>query len=81
MLEFIYEGELHHANVIEYRHSPAVYYVNLIKAHHLRPRKLIFEEVKDKIELSEDSLPARKELVEAIRMKIEEYLEKNARLR
>ena len=81
MLEFIYEGELYHANVIEYRHSPAVYYVSLINAPHLRPRKLIFEEVKDRIELSEDSLPARKELVEAIRMKIEEYLEKNARLR
>ena len=81
MLEFIYEGEQYHANVIEYRQSPAVYYVNLINAPHLRPRKLIFEEVKDRIELSEDSLPARKELVEAIRMKIEEYLEKNARLR
>jgi hypothetical protein len=80
MLEFIYEGEQYHANVIEYRHSPAVYYVNLINAPHLRPRKLIFEEVKDRIELSEDSLPARKELVEAIRMKIEEYIEKNARL-
>ena len=81
MLEFIYEGERFHANVIEYRHSAPVYYVNLINASHLRPRKLIFEEVKGRIELSEDSMPARKELVEAIRMKIEEYLEKNARLR
>jgi hypothetical protein len=41
MLEFIYEGERYHANVIEYRYSPAVYYVNLINASHLRPRNLI----------------------------------------
>ena len=72
MLEFKYEGERFFANVIEYRHSPAVYFVNLINAPHLRPRRLIFETVGDKIELSPDSQPARKELVEAICRGIEQ---------
>ena len=75
MLEFVYEGERYHANVIEYRHSPAIYYVNLINATHLRPRKLILEEVKGRIELSEDSLPARQQLVDAIKKGIEEYVQ------
>ena len=74
MLEFVYEGERYHANVIEYRHSPAIYYVNLINAPHLRPRKLILEDVKGGIELSEDSLPARQQLVDAIKKEIEEYV-------
>ena len=52
MLEFKYAGERFFANVIEHKHSPAIYYVNLINAPHLRPRKLIFETVDDKIELS-----------------------------
>ena len=77
MLEFRYEGEWFHANVIEHRHSPVVYYVNLINAPHLRPRKLILEEVKGRIELSEDSLPARQELVDVITRKIEEYVRNN----
>ena len=77
MLEFYYEGERYHANVIEYRHSPAVFYVNLINAPHLRPRKIILEDVNGKIELSPDSLPVRNELVQAIRGKIEEYLANN----
>ena len=75
MLEFNYEGERYFANVIEYRHSPAVYYVNLINATHLRPRRMIFEEVGNKIELSPDSLPVRENLVKAIVAKIEEHLE------
>ena len=74
MLEFNYEGERFYANVIEHRHSPAVYYVSLINAPHLRPRKMIFEEVSGKIELSQDSLPVRKELVKAIVGKIEDHL-------
>jgi len=78
MLEFNYEGERYFANVIEYRHSPAVYYVNLINATHLRPRKMIFEEINGAIELSPDSLPVRKELVNAIVGKIEEHLENPA---
>ena len=75
MLEFNYEGERYFANVIEYRHSPAVYYVNLINATHLRPRRMIFEEVGNKIELSPDSMPVRENLVKAIVAKIEEHLE------
>jgi hypothetical protein len=77
MLEFKYEGERFFANVIEYRHSPAVYFVNLINAPHLRPRRLIFETVNDKIELSPDSKPARKELVEAICHGIEESVKEH----
>ena len=72
MLEFHYEGERFFANVMEYRHSPAVYYVSFINAPHLRPRKLILEEVNGKIQLSVDSLPAKKELVDIIARKIEE---------
>jgi hypothetical protein len=74
MLEFNYEGERFHANVIEYRHSPAVFYVNLINATHIRPRKMILEEVDGKIELSPDSLPANKVLVKALTKGIEEFL-------
>jgi hypothetical protein len=74
MLEFNYEGERYFANVIEYRHSPAVYYVNLINAPHMRPRKLILEDVEGGIELSPDSLPARKGFVEVIARKIGEYV-------
>jgi hypothetical protein len=77
MLEFNYEGERYHANVIEYRQSPAIFYVNLINAPHLRPRKLIFEEVEDRIELSPDSVAGRPELVKAICGKIEEYIKTN----
>jgi len=78
MLEFNYEGERYFANVIEYRHSPAIYYVNLINAPHLRPRKLILEETDGKIELSPDSLPARKELVNTIIAKIEDNVRNNS---
>jgi len=77
MLEFNYEGERFFANVIEYRHSPAVYYVNLINAPHVRPRKLILEDVDGRVELSPDSLPARKGLVDTISRKIEEYVRQN----
>jgi len=77
MLEFNYEGERFFANVIEYRHSPAIYYVNLINAPHLRPRKLIMEDMNGRVELSPDSLPARKELVDTISQKIEEYVRNN----
>ena len=77
MLEFTYAGERFFANVIEYRHSPAVFYVNLINAPHLRPRKLIFDTIDGKIELSADSQPARKELVEAICKGISEYIKNN----
>ena len=77
MLEFKYAGERFFANVIEHKHSPAIYYVNLINAPHLRPRKLIFETVDEKIELSQDSLPARPELVEAICKGIEEFVKHN----
>jgi len=79
MLEFNYEGERYFANVIEYRHSPAVYYVNLINAAHIRPRKLILEEVDGKIKLSQDSLPARKALVDSITKRIEEFLQQEAK--
>jgi hypothetical protein len=79
MLEFNYEGERYFANVIEYRHSPAVYYVNLINAAHIRPRKLILEEVDGKIKLSQDSLPARKALVDSITKRIEEYIQQGAK--
>ena len=79
MLEFNYEGERFFANVIEYRHSPAVYYVNLINAPHIRPRKLILEDANGRVELSQDSLPARKELVETIARKIEDYVKKNGK--
>ena len=79
MLEFNYEGERYFANVIEYRHSPAVYYVNLINAAHIRPRKLILEEVDGKIKLSQDSLPARKALVDSITKRIEEFLQQGAK--
>ena len=77
MLEFTYAGERFFANVIEYRHSPAIYYVNLINAPYLRPRKLIFDTIDGKIELSPDSLPAKKELVEAIRKGIDDYVRNN----
>ena len=77
MLEFNYEGERYFANVIEYRHSPAVYYVNLINAPHMRPRKLILEDVDGGVELSPDSQPARKELVDTIARKIEDYVRNN----
>ena len=63
--------------MIEYRHSPAIYYVNLINAPHLRPRKLIMEDMNGRVELSPDSLPARKELVDTISQKIEEYVRNN----
>ena len=78
MIEFKYQGENYFANVIEYRHSPAVFYVNLINAPYIRPRKLILEQVKDKIELSPDSLPAGKEFVNAIIRKIEENVLDNS---
>ena len=77
MLEFKYEGERYFANVIEYRHSPAIYYVNLINAPHLRPRKIILEDVNGRVELSQDSLPARQELVDTIARKIEENVRAN----
>ncbi len=77
MLEFRYEGELYFANVIEYRHSPAIYYVNLINAPHMRPRKLILEDVNGSVELSPDSQSARKELVDTIARKIEDFVRNN----
>ena len=77
MLEFTYQGERYFANVIEYRHSPAVFYVNLINAPSNKPRKLILEEVNGRISLSRNSQPANSEFVAIIGKKIGEYLEAN----
>ena len=77
MLEFRYGGERFFANVIEYRHSPAIYFVNLINAPQVRPRKLIFDTIDGKIVLSPDSLPAKKEMVDAICKGIEDFVKNN----
>ena len=78
IIEFTYNDKVEFANVVEYKHSPSVYYVTPVQKEYGQDfPPLVLKKSNDSIVPASDATPEEKVLSAIVADKIRDYIDKN----
>lgn len=78
IIEFSYNDKTEFANVVEYKHSPSVFYVTPVpKEHAQNIPALVLRQTKNSIEPADTNMPQDRILSAIVADKIKDYIAKN----